>query len=131
LILLDENIVADERDKLLRWRIPFKQIGVEVCEKGIKDEQIIPFLLTLTFPTFFTQDQRFYKKHLCHDGYSIVLLDVKRYKAAAYLRRFLQHPVFRAKKQRRGLVLRLSIEGISFWTKKSEKEIHTFWSDDV
>jgi hypothetical protein len=127
--LLDENIVADEREKLLSSRIPFKQIGVEACEKGIKDEQILPFLLTLNNPTFFTQDQRFYRRHHCHDGYCIVLLDVKRYKVAGHIARFLRHSLFRTKKQRRGLVIHVSIEGISFWTKRSEKEIHAFWSD--
>ena len=50
--VLDENILASQRRLLSQWRIPFRQIGIEIARKGIKDENIIPFLFTLRQPTF-------------------------------------------------------------------------------
>lgn len=48
--ILDENILQDQRELLLNWQIPFRQIGYEVGRKGMKDDEIIPFLLTFPSP---------------------------------------------------------------------------------
>ena len=66
--ILDENILEDQRQLLLSWRVPFRQIGYEVGRKGMKDDEIIPFLLSLRNPTLFTVDRHFYKHTLCQRG---------------------------------------------------------------
>ncbi len=43
MIVLDENILEDQRQLLLKWNVPIRQIGYEVGRKGMKDDEIIPF----------------------------------------------------------------------------------------
>src|SRR5688572_7222203 len=76
MIVLDEQMRQDQRRILADWHIAFRQIGREVATAGFKDGQIIPFLLTLKRPTFFTHDQGFFKFRLCHPRYSLVWLNV-------------------------------------------------------
>jgi hypothetical protein len=57
--ILDENIPEDQRSQLLTWGISIHQIGVDVGRKGMKDEEIIPFLHTLRDTTFFSRDLGF------------------------------------------------------------------------
>lgn len=64
--ILDENVREDQRGLLQRWGIPVHQLGVDVGRKGMKDEEIIPFLHTLRNTTFFTRDMGFYDSKLCH-----------------------------------------------------------------
>ena len=54
--VLDENIPKDQRQLLERWRIRARQIGVNIGRRGLQDDEIIPLLLTLRRPTFFTRD---------------------------------------------------------------------------
>jgi hypothetical protein len=46
--ILDENIVATQRELLRSWKIHFRRIGGEVGRMGMKDrDEIIPLLHTL------------------------------------------------------------------------------------
>jgi len=54
--VLDENISRIQRQLLQDWHIPVRHIGYELGRKGMKDDEIIPFLLTLQQPTLFTLD---------------------------------------------------------------------------
>jgi hypothetical protein len=74
--ILDENIIASQRQRLRGWRIPVRQIGVDIARKGLQDEEIIPFLHHLRGPTFFTRDRGFYRREVCHRQYGIVCLEV-------------------------------------------------------
>ncbi len=80
--VLDENILESQRQLLRAWRIPVGQIGHELGRKGMQDEEIIPFLLTLPRATLFTRDLGFYSRQLCHARYSVVVLAVGQYEAA-------------------------------------------------
>jgi hypothetical protein len=72
--VLDENIVATQRQLLRSWKIYFQSIGREVGRAGMKDRgEIIPLLHALRRPTFFTRD-RFLQ--MCHRRYCLVFLDV-------------------------------------------------------
>jgi hypothetical protein len=51
--ILDENIPEDQRSQLLTWGISIHQVGFDVGRKGMKDEEIIPFLHTLRDTSFF------------------------------------------------------------------------------
>jgi hypothetical protein len=100
-ILLDENFPESQRQILKAWRIPIRQIGVEISRKGIQDDEIIPLLLALRRPTFFTLDGGFYSRRLCHARYCLVCVDVAPYEAAAFVRRFLRHKILTRRQNER------------------------------
>jgi len=85
--VLDENIIKDQRQLLRSWRISVRQIGYNIGRRGMQDEEIIPFLLRLRRPTFFTRDLGFYQRSLCHRQYCLVCLAVEKYEAAIFIRR--------------------------------------------
>jgi hypothetical protein len=35
--ILDENIIASQRQRLRSWRIPVRQIGIDIARKGLQD----------------------------------------------------------------------------------------------
>lgn len=126
--ILDENILEDQRHLLSIWRVPFRQIGYEVGRKGIQDDEIIPFLLSLRQPTLFTVDRDFYERSLCHARYSLVYLDVKQSEAAAFIRRVLRHDKLDTQAKRMGTVIRATHTRIAVWRLHAEEEIHFDWA---
>ena len=96
--ILDEQIPESQRQLLRSWRVPVRQIGHDVGQKGLKDYQIIPFLLQRRRATFFTLDFDFYRRDLCHTRYCLVCMGVKKEEAAMYVRRLLHHKVKREAK---------------------------------
>jgi len=127
LILLDENVIEPQRALLQKWRIPVRQIGVDVANKGIKDENMIPLLLQLPLPTLFSSDADFFNPKLCHKRYCIVFLAVDEDETATYVRLVLKHPAFKTRKQRLGTVSRVSLSGITTWRLNSTAPIHHVW----
>lgn len=126
--ILDENIVFEQREVLRRSRIPFRQIGYELSRRGIKDPQIIPLLLRLKQPTFFTRDFDYFDPRLCHAGYCLVWLNVRPDEAAMFIRRFLRHPDFRTHLQRLGRVIRVHPSGIDYWTRGLRRPTQVLWT---
>jgi hypothetical protein len=125
--ILDENIIDNQRRQLKSWRLSVLQIGYEVGRKGMKDREIIPFLHQQSQPTFFTRDDDFYDRKLCHEGYCLVYLDVRKEEAATFIRRLLRHNSFNTKAKRMGKVIRTSHVDLSVWKLHSEKEVHISW----
>ncbi len=125
--VLDENIIDSQRRLLTNWRVSVRQIGYEVGRKGVKDQEIVPLLHQLDQPTFFTRDDDFYERKLCHAGYCLVLLDVRKEEVAFFVRRILQQPLFNTKAKRMGKVIRASHVGLSFWRLHGEKEEQLSW----
>jgi hypothetical protein len=113
--LLDENFPDDQRQILARWRLPHRQVGREAAWFGAQDSDLVPLFHRLRWVTFFTLDEDFFKRSLCHGAYCLVWLDVPSDDAAEYLRRFLRHPRFRAHSHRLGVVARVHHGGIAFW----------------
>ena len=92
------------------------QIGKETGRQGMKDlDDIIPLLHRLRRSTFFTHDLGFFDYALCHEGYTLICLDVEAKETAAYIRRCLRHPEFRSEKQRMGKVILARQRNLSFW----------------
>ena len=120
--ILDENIIDNQRRQLKSWRISVRQIGYEIGRKGMKDREIILFLHQLSQPTFFTRDDGFYERKLCHTGYCLVYLNVRKEEVATFVRRVLRHRVFKTKAKRMGKVIRASHIGLSAWNLHAEKE---------
>lgn len=127
MIYLDENILGDQRDLLDKWNIPCKQIGSNLGRMGMQDDEIIPFLLTLPRPTFFTMDQGFYRRRPCHPRYAIIYLNVEEEEVAAYIRRFLRHPEFNTQAKRLGKVIRVTSASLSIWRLHAETEVTIMW----
>ena len=125
--VLDENIVFEQREILRRWRIPFRQIGYELTRQGIKDPQVIPLLLRLKQPTFFTRDFDYFDAQLCHQGYCLVWLNVRPDEAALFVRSFLRHPSFRTHQQRLGLVIRVHFGGLDYWQRGQRRQKEIGW----
>jgi hypothetical protein len=112
MIVLDENIPEDQRLLLKSWRIRAYQVGRDVGRAGIKDEQIIPLLLELRRPTFFTRDLGFFDAKHCHARYGMVCLAVEPEEAAIFVRRVLRHPSCDTQAKRSGRVMRISQLGL-------------------
>ena len=125
--ILDEQILENQRQLLRSWRIPIRQIGYDIGRKGLKDEEIIPLLLQLRKPTFFTLDFDFFEPLLCHAKYAIVCMDVGKSEAAVYIRRLLRHPDFDTVAKRMGKVIRLSSMRIGVWRLHAEDEVFVDW----
>jgi len=125
--ILDENIIDNQRRQLKSWRVSVRQIGYEIGRKGMKDRKIIPFLHQLSHPTFFTRDDGFYERRLCHTGYCLVYLDVRKEEVATFVRRVLRHREFKTKAKRMGKVIRASHIGLSVWNLYAEKEERFDW----
>jgi hypothetical protein len=125
--ILDENIIDNQRRQLKSWRVSVRQIGYEIGRKGMKDREIIPFLHQLSHPTFFTRDDGFYERKLCHTGYCLVYLDVRKEEVATFVRRVLCHRAFKTKAKRMGKVIRASHVGLSVWNLHAEKEERFDW----
>lgn len=127
--VLDENISIIQQRLIKDWRIPIRHVGYAIGRKGMQDESIIPFLLTLPNPTFFTLDWDFYRRNLCHARYCLVYLNVRRDEVAVFVRRLLRHPEFDTQTKRMGAVVRASHIGLAVWRLRAEQETHYDWTD--
>ena len=82
MLVLDENLPADQRQLLRKRRIRFRVVGGDVAASGATDENLIPVLHRLPQPTFFTLDRDFFRADWAHANYCLVWLDVRRRDAA-------------------------------------------------
>jgi len=127
--VLDENILESQRQLLRGWNVPSRQIGLDLGRKGMTDEEIVPFLITLPRPTFFTRDLGFAARAFCHPRYTLVVLAVGQYEAAHFVRRLLVHPAFDTKVKRLGAVIRVMPTGSAVWRLNAERECRVSWPD--
>jgi hypothetical protein len=128
LIILDENILDDQRLLLEASRVATRQIGVDIGRKGMKDDEIAVLLRQQRYTTFFTRDKDFYWPELRHRRYCLVVMNVGPNEAATFVRRFLRHPDFDTQVKRMGRVVRVSHAGLAAWRLRSQTEIRTVWS---
>ena len=127
MLVLDENVPADQRHLLRKRRVHFRVIGVDVASSGTTDENLIPALHGLPRPTFFTLDQNFYRRDWVHRGFCLVWLDVADDLAAEFVRRFLRHPRFETRAKRMGIVARVHSRGIQFWQTARRDSQRVVW----
>lgn len=128
--ILDENIPRSQRQLLEGWRIHVRQIGFNAGRRGLADEEIVPLLLRQRRVTFFTRDEHFYDRRLCHSSYSLVHLAVDKYEAAIFVRRLLRHPRFDTQAKRMGAVIRISRAGLSCWCLPARRELRIGWKGE-
>lgn len=126
--ILDENIPEGQRALLRSKRIALRQIGLDVGNKGMKDNEIISLLHQLERPTFFTLDGDFYDRRLSHERYCLVHLDVEEEMAADYVRRVLRHRELNTKAKRMGHIIRVYPTGLALWQISQEQESYLSWS---
>jgi hypothetical protein len=127
--ILDENVLADQRELLQHWKIPFRQIGHEVGWSGMTDEEIVPLLRSLRRPTLFTLDTDFYDRELVHARYGLVCLDVQQSETALFIRRVLRHSSFDTQAKRLGVVMRVMHTGVVFWRLHAQRAARVAWKD--
>lgn len=127
MIILDENFPESQRQLLRSWRISVRQIGLEVGRKGMKDEEIIPLLLQLRRPSFFTLDLDFYHPALCHRRYCLGCVDTGQFGSASFVRRFLRHEAFETDAKRMGAVVRITHGGLLVWRVHFERAALIPW----
>jgi hypothetical protein len=120
--ILDENIVEDECELLRAQRVRVRHIGHDIGRKGIKDEEIIPFLHRLRRPTFFSRDRGFYDRRRGHARYCLVYLEIAPDQVAEFVRRVLRHPRLDTQAKRMGTVIRASSAGIRVLRRHGEEE---------
>ena len=128
MIVLDQNYPKDQREILRSWRIPIRQIGFEIGRAGMKDDELVPFLIQLSLPAFFTLDRGWYERRLLHPRYGLILLEVRDSEVASFTRRVLKHPGFSTRARRLAKVVRASHDGLTGWVQGSEAELHWSWS---
>ena len=115
MLVLDENLPADQWRLLRNWRIRCRVVGDDVAVAGALDENLIPVLHKLPQPTFFTLDRDFFRRDWAHANYCLIWLDVRRSEAAEFIRRFLRQPAFDTQAKRMGVVARVHDGGVLFW----------------
>ena len=74
--VLDENILESQRQLLRNWGVQVRQIGFELGRKGMADEEIIPFLLTLFLPLDSIWNRRLFRRIRLWRGSLLLLLFV-------------------------------------------------------
>ena len=126
--ILDENIIENQCQLLRSWRIQFHQIGYSVGQSGMQDKQIISLLHSLRRSTFFTRDDDFYNRKLCHAGYCLVYLAVRKDEAAVFVRRLLRHKEFNTTAKRMGTVIRVTHSGGTVWRAGDDDQIYFGWT---
>jgi hypothetical protein len=125
--VLDENISDEEMTRLREWRIAVRKIGPDLGTKGYSDSQIIALLHTLDRPTFFTLDEDYYQRRLCHRSYCLIHLDIPEAEVADYVRRLLKHSELNTKAKRMGLVVSASARGVKGWRQHPQTLIQFPW----
>ena len=126
--IIDENIIKNQCQLLKSWRIPFRQIGLNIGTQGITDKGIITLLHNSQRPTFFTRDDDFFNRSLCHSKYCIVYLAVNKEESAIFIRRFLRHKAFNTKVKRLVCIVRVTHSGISVWRINVHELEYFLWS---
>jgi len=130
MIVIDENIIESQRQQLLQSRLRVRQIGFEVGRKGMDDrDQILPLLHQLNRVTFFTRDDDFYLRELCHPQYCLVILAAPKDRMANLIVQTIRYPDFNTQRKRLGRVLRVSSTGIRFWQSRNASEQVRRWTD--
>jgi hypothetical protein len=94
---------------------------------GMADEAITPMLLRRRRPTFFTRDEGFYDRSLCHAGYSLIYLDVNKYETAVFIRRVLRQKDLNTQVKRMGTVVRVSAAGLWVWRAHAARAARLLW----
>lgn len=115
MLVLDENLPADQWQLLRNWRIRCRVVGSDIAASGALDENLIPVLHKLPQPTLFTLDRDFYRRDWAHANYGLVWLGVRRREAAEFIRRFIRHPEFDTQARRMGVVARVYESGVDYW----------------
>jgi hypothetical protein len=113
----------------MSWRISVRQIGYDIGREGMQDAEIIPLLHQLSRPTFFTLDDDYYRRDLCHRRYCLIYLAVPQHEVAWFVRRLLKHVQFNTQAKRLGTVIRASRSGLSVWRLNAEDYDEVSWSD--
>jgi len=127
--VIDENVTEDQKRLLQDRRVRVRQIGSDVGEQGMGDDDVIALLHSLPRNTFFTRDSDFFSQDLRHANYCLVNLAVANNDVAEYVVRFLRHSKFSTQAKRSGVVAQAGYTGIRFWAPGPQDEQHAGWDE--
>ena len=127
MFVLDENFPESQRALLRKRRFSFRSVGADIAASGASDENLIPVLLTLKQPTFFTFDSDFFRRRLGHPRYALVYLDCFPGDGARLVEAFLKLPQFATRSMRMGVVARVRTSGVSYWKWRSTSLLSLSW----
>lgn len=128
MIVLDHNITKDQAQLLSSWHFHFQRIGVEIGLPSWDDQQeILRYLHHGKQVTFFTRDSDFFRFHLCHNNYCLVVIEMAEVETASAIKRFLRHPAFKTKTRRSGKVIKLSPHNITWWQARHRRRQNLIW----
>ncbi len=125
--ILDENLPRDQVELLRAWRIRCRWTSRDLALQGLQDDEIIPRLLRLSRPTFFSRDSDFYRRELAHARYCLVWLDADVEETAFFIRRVLNHTALNTQAKRMGKVVRVHPDGLEYWTKAASSPTKLDW----
>jgi hypothetical protein len=128
LIVLDENILASQRQSLEMSGFSPKQVGVDFGRKGMTDDEIVTLLWSYRDVTFFSRDGDFYRRRQRHPRCCLVVAAVEQDEVASFVRRFLRHPEFDTRARRAGSVVRVSQSGLSVLRVRHSAETRVVWA---
>lgn len=128
MIILDHDIPEHQVESLRLARLRPQQIGRDIGRPEWQDlEEILRYLHSRKSETFFTRDEGFFRRQLCHQNYCIVFISGSVLETSLYIQRFLRHRTFRTRKSRMGKVIRLSSTRIVCWERGKEKPLRLAW----
>jgi hypothetical protein len=78
-------------------------------------------------PTFFTLDEDFFDRRLCHEGYCLAYLDIDEDAVADYAHRLLRQRAFKSKTKRMGRVIGARSAGLTVWLIHEKQEDWFSW----
>jgi hypothetical protein len=114
MILLDENIIANQVELLRSWRIRVHRVHEAFGREGLSDSALVALMRRLGNTTFFTRDKDYFDSRLCHPKACFVWLDVGQGEVASFVRRTLRERTLRTRRARMGCVIRVAQVGITF-----------------
>ena len=127
MLILDENVIDDERQELLRRGLKVRQVGHEIGKKGTSDPDVRRLLQRLPQPTLITRDQGFFDRRFCHRRYCIIVFVVEENELADFTVRILRHRAFASRSQRMGKVIQVSPAVIQVYELGHRTEYLQMW----
>lgn len=128
MILLDENIVANQLRLLRSWRIRAVSVQEAFGRSGLSDSALLAVMRRAGYATFFSRDRDFFEPRLRDPRLCVVWLNVEQGESATFVRRALRHRALRTKRSRMGCVVRVAHVGLFVWKPKANEPEAIAWT---
>ena len=110
--ILDENIIASQRQRMRSWRVRVRQVGVDIARKGLQDEEIPPIFASPASADLLHAGSWFLSAGGLPPAVRYCLPGGSAEKVAIFVRRVLRHRRLNTQAKRLGTVMRVSHRGL-------------------